>query len=535
MDSPFTPEEVAEWASFGPKLKGKPTPDQVAAAQERKAKCTAFKEKMHERLDKDVWSLKKIEKELDRLVEEGENETEGATILLQPPTGTRDFYPDEMRQRNWLFGHFRAAARAFGFEEYDAPVLEHTALYERKAGEEIVDQMYAFTDAEGHNVTLRPELTPSLARLVLQKTSASGDFRNASFPLKWFAVAQCWRFEATQRGRKREHYQWNMDVVGVEHVHAELELLAAACDFFRRVGVTAEMVGIKVNSRAVLERIVRQSCTEELEPQKFMQICVIIDKLDKIGDCAVTELLTTEQGLSEESCKLILECLRMPTIEALSEHLGDSAKEALEDVQRVFDLSKDYGFSDYLIFDASVVRGLAYYTGIVWEAFDRKGELRAIMGGGRYDRLLELYGGPNCQIPCVGFGFGDCVIVELLKENNLLPSFNNDGIGYVVCAYTDEMYGAACRIAAGLRQTGATVDLMPSPKKKVARSFAHADRIGAQRMAFVAPSEVEKGLVRIKDLRTKDPATGEGVQVDVPIDQLDTVDSLIEAIANGSK
>lgn len=533
----FTPAIIEEWISFGPKLKGKPTPEEQIAAKERKVKCTGMKERLFEELSKEegnTWTLKSIERELDRLVEQGGTEA-AATIQmsLDPPSGTRDFYPDALRIRNWLFGHFRATAAAFSFVEYDAPVLEQTALYERKAGEEIVDQMYAFFDKEGHHVTLRPEMTPTLARLVLNKTNLqTGDCREP-LPLKWFSIPQCWRFEATQRGRKREHYQWNMDLVGVEHIHAELELLSAACHFFSRVGLGPDIVGIRVNSRAVLEEILAKHGIVKSTggDDKFAKSCVIIDKLDKIGPDVVTGMLQ-ELGIPAASCKEILAALAVPTIEALAEVLAQEKESpAISDVKRLFQLAEDYGISDYLQFDASVVRGLAYYTGIVWEAFDRRGELRAIMGGGRYDRLLELYGGPQCKIPCVGFGFGDCVIMELLKETNNLPDFTDEGlVDYVVCAYSPDLYGTACRVAAGLRGSPLKprVDLMPDPKKKVAKSFAHADNMGARRMVFVAPSEVEQGLVRIKDLRTKDPSTGEGIQFDVPIDQLEKVDEFFD-------
>ena len=541
MSSPFTAEHVTEWASFGPKLKGKPTPEQQAAAQERKVKCTAMKKRLVAELNDPEWTEKKIEKELDRLVDE---QAEAAKAIPRPayldaPSGTRDFYPADMRMRNWLFGHMRECAKLFCFQEYDAPVLEHVELYERKAGEEITDQMYNFKDKEGDHVTLRPEMTPSLARLVLNRTNLQTGEVREPLPLKWFSIPQCWRFETTQRGRKREHYQWNMDIVGVDHVHAEVELLAAAAEFFRRVNLTPDEVGIKVNSRAVLEALLAKYGIAKNAhvggEDVFAKACVIIDKLDKIGGCAVTELLG-EIGVSKESADDILRALEAPTIEALAEIVGADS-EALKEVQRLFDLANAYGFGDYLIFDASVVRGLAYYTGIVWEAFDRKGELRAIMGGGRYDRLLELYGGENCKIPCVGFGFGDCVIVELLKECNKLPDFAKpSGVDYVVCAYSPDLYGAAANIAGKLRALdgGKTVDLMPTPKKKVANSFKHADQTGAQRMVFVAPDEVEKGVVRVKDLRTKD-ANGEGLQVDCPLDQLDQLDQLFEAAAQGAK
>jgi histidyl-tRNA synthetase len=532
MASPLTPEHVAEWESFGPKLKGKPTPEQQIEAQERKTNCTAMKKRLAAELnDPNNWTEKKIEKELDRLVEEAADPSNKLIVrpaYLDPPSGTRDFYPDDMKIRNWLFGNMRAAALKFGFSEYDAPVLEHVELYERKAGEEIVDQMYSFHDKEGDHVTLRPEMTPTLARMVLNKTNLqTGDVR-ITLPLKWFSIPQCWRFETTQRGRKREHYQWNMDIVGVEHVNAELELLAAACEFFRRLDIGPDIVGIKVNSRAVLEALlanhgINKGTVDEDGGDVFSKACVIIDKLDKIGGAAVTELLGGI-GVSEDSARDILIALQSPSIDALAEIVGGQS-DAIDEVKRLFDLAKDYGIADYLVFDASVVRGLAYYTGIVWEAFDRRGELRAIMGGGRYDRLLELYGGEKCQIPCVGFGFGDCVIMELLQDLKKVPDLST-GVDYAVCAYSPEMYGKAASISAGLRDCGWSVDLMPTPKKKVANSFKHADQIGARRMVFVAPSEIERGVVRVKDLRVKD-SNGEGVQVDVPLDELNTIDDLI--------
>jgi len=551
---PFTPEQIREWTSFGPKLKGKPeTEEEVRAAQERKRKTTDFKKRLAKQLQEEKegsgdgggdWSEKKIEKELDKLSLEmaaTNNDTTAAATTERPsyldgPSGTRDFYPPEMKVRNWLFEQFRETARLFGFEEYDCPVLERVELYERKAGEEITDQMYNFEDKEGARVTLRPEMTPSLARMVLNKTNLQTGQVRLELPLKWCSVPQCWRFETTQRGRKREHYQWNMDIVGVEHVNAEVELLAAACCFFERVGLDSSLVGIKVNSRAVLESIV----TRYVDVALFAQTCIVIDKLDKIGPVAVTEQLAAI-GIDELAASEILKALEADSIDQLAEQLRRQEEEtggngtatpprAVQDVKRLFELAQDYGFADYLVFDASVVRGLAYYTGIVWEAFDRRGELRDIMGGGRYDRLLELYGGPNCPIPCVGFGFGDCVIMELLKEQNKIPEFVGTGVDYVVCAYSPDLYGAAASVSAKLRACGWSVDLMPTPKKKVANSFKHADVNGAKRMVFVAPNEIENGVVRVKDLRTKDK-NGEAVQVDVPLDAIHTVDELMAAEA----
>jgi len=537
QSSLFTKEHVEEWSSFGPRLKGKPSSEEERnKAMERKVKCTAMKKRLVSSFNSKEWTEKKIEKELDRLaVESSKQSTVFRPAYLDAPSGTRDFYPNEMKIRTWLFTTWREVAKSYGFVEYDAPVLEHVELYERKAGEEIVDQMYNFRDKDNDHVTLRPEMTPTLARLVLNKTNLStGEVTiEGGLPLKWFSIPQCWRFETTQRGRKREHYQWNMDIVGVPHVHAELELLASAATFFSKIGIGSDVVGIKVNSRKVLEALLakygvtKSGGTENL----FSKVCVVIDKLDKIGGDAVKELLS-DIGVPANSADDILNALKAPSIEALADLVGEDSSGAIEEVRLLFQLAEDYGVSDYLVFDASVVRGLAYYTGIVWEAFDRRGELRAIMGGGRYDRLLELYGGEACKgIPCVGYGFGDCVIMELLSDLNLLPKFDSDGVDYVVCAFDQGLYGKAAWIAAQLRQAGKSVDLMPTPKKRVANSFKHADVSGARRMVFVAPDEIDIGVVRIKDLRLPRDNEGNAVQVDVPLNALDTVDELISKAA----
>jgi len=209
--SPFTEEHVLEWISFGPRLKGKPsTPADRDAASLRKTNCTAMKKRLALLLsDPTNWTEKKIEKELDRLVSEKKSSV-ARPSYLDAPSGTRDFYPEDLAVRNWLFGKMGEVARSYGFREYDAPVLEHVELYERKAGEEITTQMYNFRDKEGDHVTLRPEMTPTLARLVLARTNLSTGEINGiegGLPLKWFSIPQCWRFETTQRGRKREHYQ----------------------------------------------------------------------------------------------------------------------------------------------------------------------------------------------------------------------------------------------------------------------------------------------------------------------------------------
>jgi len=418
-----------------------------------------------------------------------------------------------MRLQRWLFDHFRAVGARCGFEEYDAPVLERQELYKRKAGEEITQQMYSFTDKEQTEVTLRPEMTPSLARMVL------GRAQSAMLPLKWFSVPQCWRFETTQRGRKREHYQWNMDIVGCASVTAEVELLSAVVQFFRNIGIGSSDIGIKVNSRKVMASVLSAMGVGD---DKFAPVCVVMDKFDKIGADAVIAELTETQGLPSETATKIVACLSCESVDDLASLCGEGVDSSgVDELKRLFELADAYGFGDWLVFDASVVRGLAYYTGVVFEGFDRAGELRAICGGGRYDKLLSLYGAVS-EVPACGFGFGDCVVVELLKDKGILPDLPKS-VDFVVAAFNENMQGAAMRATRLMREGGANVDLLLEPKKKVANTFDYANRVGARFIAFVAPSEWERGEVRIKDLRLGEDVPDEEKQLDVKVEDLGDV------------
>jgi histidyl-tRNA synthetase len=411
-----------------------------------------------------------------------------STIDTAPPRGTRDFPPEDMRLRTWLFDHFREVARQFAFEEYDAPVLESEALYVRKAGEEITGQLYNFEDKGGRKVALRPEMTPSLARLVL------GKGRSLPLPIRWFSIPQCWRYERMTRGRKREHYQWNMDVFGVAGVTAEAELLAAVASFFSRLGLTEEDVGIRVSSRGVLHAVL----TEKLgvPDQHFAAVCVLVDKLEKLPREAIEKDLAA-LGLEGSLVDEIVATLSLRSLDELAGVLGaDHA--VVAELNQLFSLAEAYGIADWLVFDASVVRGLAYYTGVVFEAFDRGATLRAICGGGRYDHLLSTFGGTD--IPACGFGFGDVVIVELLKDKGLLPELPRS-VDDVVFSFSEDLRLSAVRVAAILRKAGRSVDLVLEPKK-AKWAFKHADRAGASRMVLVAPEEWARGVVKVKDLAT---------------------------------
>jgi len=426
-------------------------------------------------------------------------ETPKTKLETNPPKGTRDFYPPDLRLRSWLFSHFRSVAQTYAFSEYDAPVLESTSLYTRKAGEEVTEQLYNFIDKGGRDVSLRPEMTPSLARMVMAKKGGLG------MPIKWFSIPQCWRYERMTRGRRREHYQWNMDVWGVDGIEAEAELLNAMVTFFKRVGLTSEDVGIKVNSRLVIGEVLTQLGIPE---EKFAATCVLVDKLEKVPLDAVQEDLE-ELGLTRPTIEKLTTVLTNNSIPALTKILGPSSPAILE-LTRLFTLAEAYGMSDWILLDASVVRGLAYYTGIVFEAFDRRGELRAIAGGGRYDKLLETFGGP--PTPAVGFGFGDAVIVELLKDRGILPEFEGTGVDAVVFAMEEGLYDVAVGVAGKLRGVGKSVDVVLE-KRKTKWVFKHADRIKSKYVVIVAPDEYENGELSIKDM-------GTGEQSSVKIEDL---------------
>ena len=401
--------------------------------------------------------------------------------------GTRDFYPEDMRIRNWLFDNFQSAARSHGFEEYDSSVLEHEELYTRKQGEEITQQLYNFEDKGGRKVALRPEMTPSLARMVMARAGA------LPTPIKWFSIPQCWRYERTQRGRGREHYQWNVDIWGSDAIQADAELLSVLVSFFEGVGLNADDLVIRISSRKVLEEVLGSL---GISGDAFAATCIIVDKMDKLP-AEVVEQQLSDQGLDSDAIATIQSTLGLSDLDSLASALGEGS-EAVAELATLFDLVDAYGIADWVAFDASVVRGLAYYTGPVFEAHDRAGKLRAICGGGRYDRLLSSLGGND--MPATGFGFGDMVIMELLNEKGLvpdLPSGNQD----IVIAINEDLRSAAMSVATKLRASGRQVDLVLEDKR-MKWAFRHAERTGAQRLVMVMPDEWAVGNVRIKELES---------------------------------
>ena len=407
--------------------------------------------------------------------------------MSQGVRGTRDFYPEDMRLRNWLFDNFTNASLLHGFEEYDAPVLEYEELYTRKQGEEITQQLYSFQDKGNRKVALRPEMTPSLARMVMARAGG------LPMPIKWFSIPQCWRYERTQRGRGREHYQWNVDIWGTTEISADAELISVLVTFFEGIGLTAKDIVIRVSSRKVLEEVLGSL---DMEGDIFAQTCIIVDKMDKLSSDVIEDQLS-DLGHDSKVVTTIQAVLGIKDMNSLQKALKDESV-AVSELNLLFDAIDSYGISEWVEFDASIVRGLAYYTGPVFEAHDRTGNLRAICGGGRYDKLIGTLGGSD--LPATGFGFGDMVVMELLAEKGLLPELGSE-VEDVVFGMGTELRGAAMQVAGALRTSGRSVDLVLEDKK-IKWAIKHADKIGAERLVLLAPEEWSRKKIKIRDLKT---------------------------------
>ena len=400
----------------------------------------------------------------------------------------RDFYPEDMIWRDRVFDAWRKASRICGFSNYDACVVESLELLRRKAGEEVTEQIYSFEDKSGRQLALRAEMTPTLARMVAARQGS------LHFPLKWTTIAQCFRYERMTRGRKREHYQWNVDVVGEESVLAEVEVLNAAATALRIMGMPDGAYRIHVSSRALLGVLLAKG---GFPPESHAAVFLALDKRGKIPDDAIAGLLK-EEGLPESAIPSVFKLMEIDSLEAAEAIVG-AGSGAVARLRELFRLAGLYGFADRLVFDISVIRGLSYYTGIVFEAFDTERKFRAIFGGGRYDNLLTSIGGE--PTPAVGLGFGDVVVQEVLKEltgGACAARTDCVAVGYMEESQRD----AAVALAARLRADGRPVDLSLAPQKP--KSFFKWSGEGtASHAVFIGPDDVARGVARMKDLETR--------------------------------
>lgn len=416
--------------------------------------------------------------------------------------GFRDFYPDDQAIRNHIMEVWREVARRYGFQEYDGPPLEPTELYIEKSGPEIVQQLYNFTDKGGREITLRPEMTPTFARMV---GARAGAMRK---PIKWFSTPQLFRYERAQRGRLREHFQLNLDIVGEAGPAADAELLAAAIDVLRAFGLTAEDFVARVSDRRLLRALLLHAQVPE---DRLTLVYNIVDKLEREPEERIAERLATEAGLGPVVVQEVLAIFRNRDFDSVRDAYGgtEGLGEEIARLREYFSLLEAMGLADYVRFDLSVVRGLAYYTGIVFELFDTRGELRAICGGGRYDDLLRVIAGMD--LPALGFGMGDVVLRDLLEQRGKLPEVTRR-LDYYVISVTADEHKPALALVHRLRDHGYAVDYSLRPQS-VGKQLRAASALGAHKAMILGPDELAEGEVVIREL-----AGGEEVRI--PMDRV---------------
>ncbi len=410
---------------------------------------------------------------------------------FQSLPGFREFYPDDQVRRKHLFDLWRRTAHAFGFAEYDAPVLEPLDLYKAKSGEEIEGQLFSFTDKGGREVALRPEMTPTVCRLVGARASA------LKRPIKWFSIAEFYRYERMQKGRGRCFTQLNADIFGEPGPEAEIELIAMLTQCLTAFGLTEQDFYVRLSDRNLWCYYL---AALGLDEPRTRAVLTAVDRHEKYGDEAFQGYTDQFGPLDAEVKAKVLAFLQVKSLAALEATLAPLGSEPitarLADWRKLLGGLQAMGLSRFIEVDLGVVRGLAYYTGFVFEAFDRKGELRALAGGGRYDDLVEKLGGP--ALPAVGFAIGDMTFALLLEQRGLMPTFVQAADVYCVIG------GPAARAAAfadiqTLRATGRRVDY---PMKDVGfgKQFKLAADSGAKLALIYGDDEVAKGTVKIRDL-----------------------------------
>ncbi|MDO5575731.1 MAG: histidine--tRNA ligase [Fibrobacter sp.] len=400
------------------------------------------------------------------------------------PKGTRDFYPEEMAFQQFIFSSWKKTCENYGFEQYEAPMFEHLEIYTQKSGEEIEKQLYTFKDKGDRQLALRPELTPSLARMVASKGPS------LKRPVKWYSIPRLFRYEKMQKGRLREFFQLNMDILGIAEITADAELIAAVIQMMIDLGFTSNDFKVRISSRTLLDELFTRS---GMPKEQFNKLYALLDRKNKISESEYLEDL--EKIIPEKELRTnIQDIFNAESLDYIEKKFGSLA--TVNELKELFRLLGNYSFSDFAVFDIGIVRGLAYYTGIVFEVFDIKKSLRAIAGGGRYDKLVELYGGPST--PAVGFAAGDVVLGELLKEKNIYPGTPPRSTVFLV-SLDDNCREELITTAQKIRSAGISCEFSLKDVS-VGKQLKNANAARSTFTVFIGGDEKKQGLVRIKDM-----------------------------------
>ena len=400
--------------------------------------------------------------------------------IIPSVKGTREFYPQEMALRIWLYAQIRKVSEIYGYQEYDGPFLESIDLYAAKSGEELVkEQSFVFPDRGGNLIALRPELTPSLARMVAQKQN------ELVFPLRWWSFGPFWRYERPQKGRTREFFQWNIDLIGVNTPEADAELVSICANLFANLGLTPQEVKILVNDRRLMDaELSALGFAAEIKPL----VSKLIDRRGKIP-AEAWESFVLEKGVNREQLEGLKDLLGNKTLYKKSSALT-----------RFLDAIQTLGYQDFVEYDPGIIRGLDYYTGIVFEAKDIGEEGRAILGGGHYDNLVADVGGN--PLPGVGFAMGDVVLSLVLERYGKIPEFTSAPAQVLVTIFNENSLKDSITLSSELRKAGLAALCYPEPAK-LEKQLKFADRAGVRFVLIIGPDEAANGEVNLKDLVSK--------------------------------
>jgi histidyl-tRNA synthetase len=409
---------------------------------------------------------------------------------IQSVKGTRDFYPEDMAKRNFIADLWKQVSLRNGFCEYDGPIFEYLAMYQLKSGDEIASQLFAFEDRGERKLAIRPEITPTLARMVNQRINA------LPRPIKWFSVPRLCRAEKPQKGRLREFFQWNIDIIGVDDCLADAEVIFCSVDYLMQTGLTSDDVVVRISSRRLMASLLEYFGIEEKQLEK---VYAVLDKKSKVPQETFEKML--EEAISDsDKRQKVLKLMTVESLVQLEDFAGadKNATDALEELKKLFNYLNIMGISEFCRFDIGIVRGLAYYTGIVFEVYDKSEQLRAICGGGRYDNLLADFGGQ--KISATGMGMGDCVLGIVLEEKGIFKNLSQkNGIEYFVAFADESLLNESLKIIARLRRTGRKADFSYKGGS-LGKQLKQASAVNAAVCVIVGEEFTQKKQLVIKDM-----------------------------------
>lgn len=414
-----------------------------------------------------------------------------ANLQTQPYKGARDFYPQDMEIRNFIFNKWRKVCQRYGYEEYDGPFIEPFEIYAAKSGEELVnEQLYSFEDRAKRKVAIRPEMTPTVARMISQK------FNEIPQPIRWFSIPNLWRYEKPQKGRLREHFQLNADVFGVEGVEADIEIISLLVDLLKEFGAEENMFEIRVNNRRFIDDVYKEIGISETAAKRVNKA---LDKKSKISLEDFEQLLLEDAKISKNEVQNLKEFLKSPNV-----FMTKMAKNSLgaQEILKLLELAKVMGIEKFVTYDPTVVRGLDYYTGNVFELYDLSPENpRAMAGGGRYDNLIEAFIGK--KISGIGFGMGDVTFRNFLENRRLLPNIPTSCEYFVTTwpSETDKFYKTSAEVAKTLRNKNLNTQMWLETNTRLDKQLKYADKKGVLFALIIGENELKDGTITVKDLQ----------------------------------